>query len=434
MREIRVIDRGGFGVVHEVEMPDWDRVARKSFDPQVRNSEEREKLQKRFAREVRIQSQIHHPNIMPILDHDLDASPAWFTMPLASKSFETKLEEDRRERVIDTKAWQDILAAVEELHRLGYVHRDLKPANILRLDERWVLSDFGLILPTARDTTILTSSLSAYGSSYYMAPEQAHDFRSTPNEADIYALGCILHDNVDPGGRRVPCAQIRIGGRYGPILERCTEINPKKRFPTIASLRASLFDLWRTSEFPVPDPDDNMLLEAVLDNPDSTEAWRALVGHIEKSDTEVKDSLLRAINAELIIHLKGVDDVLFGRMVYLLCEWASETGFAWSYCDVVGDRLLEAYRIATVRLQCEIVPAAIELAVSHNRWHVMNQVGAMLGPAADNGLVDRILIEMNLNPEIEGQLRRIERIVKWNRNKWHSKIASFLTEHEGIPF
>jgi serine/threonine protein kinase len=218
MREIREINRGGFGVVHEMRMPNRKHVARKSFDPQVRGQEEREKLQKRFAREVRIQSQIHHPNIMPILDHDLDASPPWFTMPLANQSFETKLEEDRRQKVIDTKAWQDILAAVEELHRLGYVHRDLKPANILRLDDRWVLSDFGLILPTARDTTILTSSLSAYGSHYYMAPEQAHDFRNTPNEADIYALGCILHDNVDPGGRRIPCAQIRIGGRYGPIL------------------------------------------------------------------------------------------------------------------------------------------------------------------------------------------------------------------------
>ncbi|MGE0132421.1 MAG: protein kinase [Blastocatellales bacterium] len=336
---------------------------------------------------------------------------------------------------MDTKAWQDILGAVEELHRLGYVHRDLKPANILRLDNKWVLSDFGLILPTARDTTILTSTQSAYGSHYYMAPEQAEDFRNTPHEADIYALGCILHDNVDPDGRRVPCAQIRIGGRYGPILERCTEIQPKRRFPTIAALRAALFDVWRTSEFPTPDPDDSMLLEAVQATPNSKEAWRALIGQIEKSESEAKDSLLRAINAELIIHLSGVDDVLLGRMINLLCEWASGTNFEWSYCDVVGDRLLEAYRITPVRIQCEIVLAAIDLSVSHNRWHVMNQVGAMLGPAADNGLVDRILIEMNLNPRIEMGLRRIEDVVRWARNKWHSKVADFLTNRDTeVPF
>jgi len=91
MREIRLIDRGGFGVVHEVETADKKRVARKCFDPQIGTPEEREKLQKRFEREVRIQSQITHPNIMPILQHDLKASPPWFTMPLATQSFLKKI-------------------------------------------------------------------------------------------------------------------------------------------------------------------------------------------------------------------------------------------------------------------------------------------------------------------------------------------------------
>ncbi len=427
MIEVRLIDRGGFGVVHEVEMPDGQRVARKSFDPQVGTTEEREKLRKRFAREVRIQSQIRHPNIMPILAHDLGSSPPWFTMPLASRSFVSKIDDDRSHKVIDPDAWQDILAAVEELHRLGYVHRDLKPANILSIDDKWVLSDFGLILPTARDTTVLTGSRSAYGSYSYAAPEQSQDFRHTTEQADIFALGCILHDNVDTNPLRIPFAQIRIGGRYGPILEKCTELQPRKRFPSIAALRAALFDVWRTSQFPAPDPDDAMLLDAVLDSPDDIEAWRALIGHIEKLAPEERDPILRAINADLIVRLSGVDEALLGRMVSLLCIWADGTSFGWSYCDVVGDRLLEAYKITPVRVRYEIVIAALELSVSHNRWHVMNQVGAMLGPTADNGLVDRILIEMKLDHRIERKLRRIELIVRWARNKWHEKVADFLT-------
>jgi hypothetical protein len=63
----------------------------------------------------------------------------------------------------------------------------------------------------------------------------------------------------------------------------------------------------------------------------------------------------------------------------LICEWARGTGFEWSYCDVVGDRLLEAYRISPIRVRCKILLAALELAVSHNRWHVINQAGAILG-------------------------------------------------------
>jgi|HubBroStandDraft_3_1064219.scaffolds.fasta_scaffold10877_3 serine/threonine protein kinase len=430
MRVIRLIDRGGFGVVHEVEDQKGQHFARKSFEPQMGTPEDREKLRKRFIREVRIQSQIRHPNIMPIVTYDLDASPPWFTMPLADRSFLEKIEDDRTSGSVDPSAWQDILAAVEELHRLGYVHRDLKPANILLLDNSWVLSDFGLILPTARETTIITSSQSAYGSHFYAAPEQAHDFRNTPEQADIFALGCILHDAVEAAPARVPYAQIRTGGIYGPLLEKCTETNPSRRFLTISALRAALFDLWGASRPSTSAPDDETLISAVLANPEVAEAWRPLIGHLERLPGNERDSVLRNINAELIVHLNGLDEVLFGRLMTLLCTWAEGTGFEWAYCDVVGDRLLEAYRISPVRIRCDVVLAALELAVSHNRWHVMKQIGAMLGPAADNGLIDRMLIELNLNTRIEQKLRKVEWVVSWSRDRWHEKLATFLTARD----
>jgi len=435
MREIRLINRGGFGVVHEIEDDHGLRLARKTFDPPTSDPEEREKLRKRFAREVRIQSQIRHPNVMPIVEFDLEASPPWFTMPLASRSFDQKIYADRVNGTVDTEAWQDILAAVEELHRLGYVHRDLKPANVLLVENKWVLADFGLILPIARDTTILTSSQSAYGSHYYAAPEQASDFRNTPEQADIFALGCILHDSTDRTPVRVPFAQIRVGGVYGPILEKCTESQPKRRFPTIAGLRAALFDLWRTSQFEAPAPADADFLTAVLTNPSSIDAWRRLIAHAEALPANQRGAVLGSINAELLVQLNSADDVLFSRMMTLICEWAAGTGFEWTYCDVVGDRLLEAYRVSPVRVRCLIVLAALELATSHNRWHVMNQAGAMLGPLADNGLVDRILIELGLDSGIEPKLRRIEYTVRWARDRWHPKIADYLNGHDnaGAP-
>jgi serine/threonine protein kinase len=96
------------------------RVARKSFDPQVADLTERVNLQRRFEREVRIQSAIRHPNIMPVLEASLDSDPPWFTMPLASISLEQKIREDHVRGEFDPSPWQDILAAAEELHRLGY--------------------------------------------------------------------------------------------------------------------------------------------------------------------------------------------------------------------------------------------------------------------------------------------------------------------------
>src|SRR5262249_46681013 len=149
---------------------------------------------------------------------------------------------------------------------------------------------------------------SAYGSHYYAAPEQASDFRNTPEQADIFALGCILHDYVDPSPIRVPFSQIRVGGTYGPILEKCTESEPKRRFPTISALRSALFDLWRTTQFEAPVADDADLLQSVLDSPQSIEAWRRLIGHAETISTSHRGSILRSINADLLIQLNSVDE------------------------------------------------------------------------------------------------------------------------------
>jgi len=228
----------------------------------------------------------------------------------------------------------------------------------------------------------------------------------------------------------VPFTQIRVTGPYGPILEKCTESEPRKRFPTISALRSALFDLWRTSQFEAPTPGDADLLEAVLTNPSSVDAWRRLIAHVEVLPPADRSTILRSINADVLVQLNSADDVLFGRLMSLICEWAAGTAFDWAYCDVVGDRLLEAYRVSPVRVRCQIVLAALELAVSHNRWHVMNQAGAMLGQAADNGLVDRMLIELDLDPSIKSKLLRIEEVVNWKRDRWHAKIADCLKPEE----
>jgi len=432
MREVRLIDRGGFGVVHEVEHEN-SHFARKTFAPSTADPDEVAKLARGFSREVRVQSQIRHPNIMPVLQSDLEDTPYWFIMPLATQSYAEKIESDHRAGDVDFSPWQDILAAVEELHRLGYVHRDLKPANILLVNGAWVLADFGLVLPIARVTTILTGSRTAYGSHFYCAPEQVSDFRNTPPQADIFALGSILHDATDPTHIRVPFAQIRPGGPYGPILEKCTEPDPRKRFPTVASLRAALFDLWRTTTLETPPPEDADLLASVLNDPSSVEAWRRLIVHAEGLTPVDRRIVLESINSDLLIQLNTIDEMMFSRLMNMICEWAESTGFDFNYCDIVGDRLVEAYRIGSVRVRCQIVLAALELAVSHNRWHVMNQVGAMLGQTAENGLIDRILIEFSLEPNLERKLLRIEDAVYWRRERWHPKVALHLNAHKEVP-
>ncbi|MGA8087081.1 MAG: serine/threonine-protein kinase [Terracidiphilus sp.] len=412
---VREIDRGGFGVVEEVEH-NGEHFARKTFDPPAHNEAAMAKLRKRFAREVKIQSQIKHPNIMPICGFELQTGSPWFLMPLATQSFQSKIEADRTAGSIDPGAWQDILAAVEELHRLGYVHRDLKPANILCVDGTWVLADFGLILPAIAETTAITGSNSAYGTYLYAAPEQASDFHNVTEAADIFALGCILHDNVCQNPTRVPFAQAHFDGRFGPIIENCTAPDTSDRYANIAALRAALSEVWGnpTDESAISKAESD-LLGAVTIDPSSQVAWIQLIQHVEDLEATGRHLLMRQISGDLLIRLQRVNDALFGRMMNLACAWVESTGFDFSYCDVVGDRLVEVFRVSPVRVQCQIVLAVLELAVSHNRWHVMHQVHRMLDQDADANLVDRFMIEMALAPEIEDEIRELERVASKNR-------------------
>lgn len=120
----------------------------------------------------------------------------------------------------------------------------------------------------------------------------------------------------------MPFAQIRSSGVYGPILEKCTETEPRRRFPTIAALRAALFDLWRTTRFEAAVPGDANVLEAVLNNPTSTDGWRRLIAYGESLPRTERHALLSSINAELLQHLNSADDALFSRLMRLICEWA----------------------------------------------------------------------------------------------------------------
>jgi eukaryotic-like serine/threonine-protein kinase len=162
MKVLNEINRGGFGRVERVLLDDGRIVAKKTFDPHfnVVSSSDIPKLKQRFQREVRVQSSLGNESFIEILDYDLETESPWFTMPLADKNFGEEIQKYRSNNSIPLTALSDILNALEELHRLGYVHRDLKPQNILFHNNRWKLSDFGLVLSTTGTTTKLTGSIS----------------------------------------------------------------------------------------------------------------------------------------------------------------------------------------------------------------------------------------------------------------------------------
>jgi len=86
--------------------------------------------------------------------------------------------------------------ALAHVHAAGLVHCDLTPDNVLlRRDGRPVLVDFGLAARVSRGAgrDALATVERAAGTAPYMAPERICG-EIVDARADLYALGCILHE------------------------------------------------------------------------------------------------------------------------------------------------------------------------------------------------------------------------------------------------
>lgn len=220
---VRLLGRGGMGVVHEaVEPASGRRVAVKTLvAPDPRH-------QLRFKREFRMMVDLRHPNLVRLLDlgyadgawfftMELVEGPGWLaacglgddegpgepstldpeSIPEAGPFHEEPAPRAPPELRPDLvyPLLEQLLAALEFLHGHGIVHRDLKPSNVL-VDRggRVKVVDFGLASfdERASEGALAISRTGAVlGSVAFMAPEQLSGGEVTP-AADLYALGCML--------------------------------------------------------------------------------------------------------------------------------------------------------------------------------------------------------------------------------------------------
>ena len=118
------------------------------------------------------------------------------------------------------------------LHSMAAVHRDIKPENVILRGNDAVLIDFDaarLHKPQAEaDTQIL-------GTTGFAAPEQ-YGLGQSDTRTDIYSLGVLM--NVMLTGQH-PSKKLA-EGRLGRIIQRCTQINPAKRYKNVLHLMEAL--------------------------------------------------------------------------------------------------------------------------------------------------------------------------------------------------
>ncbi|MEV6291212.1 serine/threonine-protein kinase [Streptomyces sp. NPDC051896] len=148
-------------------------------------------FRERFRSEVEAARAVGGFHTAPVVDADLDGDPLWPATAYipgpalpAQPATEGAMDEPR------LRAPAAALAeALESIQSRGLMHRDLKPGNISMAADGPRVLDFGIA--RAVESTRLTATGAAFGTSGFLAPEQAlgHDVTGA---ADMFALGAVL--------------------------------------------------------------------------------------------------------------------------------------------------------------------------------------------------------------------------------------------------
>ncbi len=186
------LGKGGMAIIYAGTDTQTDEsIAAKTLLPAYQGDKHR---RERFRREANVLRAVQNPHIVELLDVVDGRHGTWILMEhLQGETLRAKLDREGPFRPSTVNKWlAQVAAALEHMHRIGYVHLDITPQNLfLTTDGDVKLIDFGIaqhayIEPQKEGNKLL-------GTAAYISPEHGSGGVVTP-AADVYSLGCVVFE------------------------------------------------------------------------------------------------------------------------------------------------------------------------------------------------------------------------------------------------
>ncbi|WVN87756.1 uncharacterized protein L203_102951 [Cryptococcus depauperatus CBS 7841] len=150
-----------------------------------------------------------HDRVIQLMDHQITFNQhnrphrLLMVMECGEIDFAALLDEQRGKTINMNFVglyWEQMLEAVQAVHRENVVHTDLKPANFVLVKGRLKIIDFGIAKAIANDTVNIQRD-QQIGTVNYMSPEAIQRMNNQKvlklsYPSDVWSLGCILYQMI----------------------------------------------------------------------------------------------------------------------------------------------------------------------------------------------------------------------------------------------
>jgi len=298
---ISKLGAGAMATVYKARQLSLDRIVAVKVLPQ-KHSKDSNFIQ-RFYDEGKAAAKLNHPNIVGAFDVSQAGNFHYFVMEFVDGRtvYDDIAKDGAYGEAEAIRIVTQVAKALSHAHAAGFIHRDVKPKNIMIANDGTVkLADMGLARAVSDREAAEAEQGKAYGTPYYISPEQIRGEVAIDFRADIYSLGAtfyhmvtgrvpfegpnpssVMHrhlkDDIEPPDH----VNTKLSSGISEIIEVCMAKSVKKRYATTEDLledleaiargerpttARKLFDISALSSL---EPDDTQIVPVKLNEGDA---------------------------------------------------------------------------------------------------------------------------------------------------------------------